>query len=190
MKKYSTKNFVIMSFLIALSVLLDISPIGTLRLPIVNATIAHIPTIIGGIIGGPLMGGIVGFSFGMSSLLRNLTMPTSILAFAFINPLVSVLPRILVGITSYYVYTAIKKISNDYYGIIIGAAVGSITNTVGVLGMMYIFYAQQIVEKLNPEKTAKVILLGIVAAHGVPEMIVAAILTVIIVKSIKRIYKN
>lgn len=188
MKKLSTREFVIMGLFVAISVLLDISPLGTLRLPTVNATIAHIPTIIAGIVAGPYVGAIVGLSFGLSSLLRNLTQPTSILAFVFINPLVSVLPRMLVGITSYYIYSLIKKISNDYFGIIAGAAIGSITNTIGVLGMMYVFYAREIIEKLDPTKTAKGILVGIAAVHGIPEMIIASVLSVVIIKALKRVY--
>ncbi|WP_425447337.1 ECF transporter S component [Dethiothermospora halolimnae] len=189
MKKISTREFVLMGLLIAISVLLDVLPIGTLRLPVINATIAHIPTIIGGIVLGPYVGGIVGLFFGLSSLLRNLTQPTSVLAFAFINPLVSVVPRVLVGIISYYVYVAIKRLLNENLGIIIGAALGSITNTIGVMGMIYILYAQDIVEKMDSSQTAKGIVLGIITAHGIPEMIVAGVITVIIVKALKKVYK-
>lgn len=57
----------------------------------------HIPDIIGAIVEGPLVGITVGFIFGATSLLKALTMPT-ITSFAFINPLVSILPRMLTGV--------------------------------------------------------------------------------------------
>ncbi|MBM7684925.1 ECF transporter S component [Defluviitalea raffinosedens] len=190
-KRSSTQKLVLTGMLVAISIILDATPIGTIRLPIVSATIAHVPTIIGGMTGGPLVGGIVGLSFGLASLIRNLTQPTSILSFAFMNPLVSVLPRILVGIMAYYGYYGIQKFANDYISIIAGAMIGSCTNTVLVLGMMYILYAQRVVEAFSAvgkSGTAKVILLGIATANGIPEMIVAAILTVVIVKGLKKIY--
>jgi uncharacterized membrane protein len=190
-KRSSTQKLVLTGMLVAISIILDATPIGTIRLPIVSATIAHVPTIIGGMTGGPLVGGIVGLSFGLASLIRNLTQPTSILSFAFMNPLVSVLPRILVGIMAYYGYYGIQKFANDYISIIAGAMIGSCTNTVLVLGMMYILYAQRVVEAFSAvgkSGTAKAILLGIATANGIPEMIVAAILTVVIVKGLKKIY--
>ncbi|WP_058486498.1 ECF transporter S component [Defluviitalea phaphyphila] len=189
--KSSTKKLVITGMLIAISILLDATPIGTIRLPLISATIAHIPTIIGGILGGPLVGGIVGLFFGLARLIRNVTQPTSILSFALMNPLVSVIPRILVGIASYYSYYGIKKFAGEYVSIIVGGAVGSLTNTVCVLGMMYIIYAKEIVEAFSSAGkvgTAKTILFGIATANGIPEMVVSVILSVIIVKALKKIY--
>lgn len=190
-RKSYTQKLVITGMLVAISILLDATPIGTIRLPIISATIAHVPTIIGGIIGGPLLGGIVGLSFGLTSLIRNLTQPTGILSFALMNPLISVFPRILVGILAYYSYYGIRKIANDYISIIVGSAIGSLTNTVTVLGMMYILYAKRIVEQFaaaGKAGTANTILMGIATANGVPEMIVAVILSVVIVKALKKLY--
>ena len=102
-KTSSTKKLVITGMLVAISIILDTTPVGTIRLPTVSATIAHIPTIIGAILCGPVVGAVVGLSFGVTSLIRNLTQPTSLLSFAFINPLVSVLPRALVGIVTIFI---------------------------------------------------------------------------------------
>jgi len=192
-KTSSTKKLVITGMLVAISIILDTTPVGTIRLPTVSATIAHIPTIIGAILCGPVVGAVVGLSFGVTSLIRNLTQPTSLLSFAFINPLVSVLPRALVGIVAYYIYYVLKKITNDNISIAIAAAVGSITNTIGVLGMMYVIYAKELVDKFAEiGKTGKLhsILLGIAAGNGIPEAIISLILSFIIVKSLKRIYNN
>lgn len=190
-KQGSTKRLVTAGMLVAISILLDATPFGTIRLPLISATIAHIPTIIGGILCGPLVGAIIGLSFGLASLIRNLTQPTSILSFALMNPLISVLPRVLVGILSYYTYHGVRKFANDYLSIIIGAVIGSFTNTVAVLGMIYIVYAKDVVEKFSEVGkigSAQTILLGIASANGLPEAIVAAILSVIIVKTLKKIY--
>ena len=73
------------------------------------AILIFIPTIITSIIHGPLAGGIMGFLAGASTLLRAMVAPAGILDPFFINPLISILPRIFVGIIPYYVYTFLKK---------------------------------------------------------------------------------
>lgn len=192
-KTSSTKKLVTAGMLVAISIILDATPIGTIRLPFVAATIAHIPTIIGGILCGPLVGAVVGVAFGLTSLVRNLTQPTSLLSFAFMNPLVSVIPRALVGVLSYYAYYGMKKVYEEHLAIIIGAIVGSFTNTIGVLGTIYILYAKEVVEKFSEAgkgDSAHTILIGIASANGIPEAIVSVILTIIIVKALKKIYNN
>ncbi|HOQ16510.1 MAG TPA: ECF transporter S component [Defluviitaleaceae bacterium] len=207
-KTSSTKKLVIAGMLVAISIILDTTPFGTIRLPIISATISHIPTIIGAILCGPVVGAVVGLSFGVTSMIRNLTQPTSVLAFALKNPLVSVLPRALVGIVSYYIYAGLKKVKPEKnkeekvkrkkiifedIPIVVAAAIGSLTNTIGVLGMMYILYAEEIVAKfaeIGKSGTIYGILLGIASANGIPEAIVSVILTFAVVKSLKRIYNN
>ena len=73
---------------------LGLTGYGFIPLPGAKATIMHIPVIIGSIIGGPMVGMTIGFIFGIFSIMQNITTP-NILSFAFINPLVSVLPRVL-----------------------------------------------------------------------------------------------
>ena len=129
--------------------MLSMTHLGFIPIGPTNATIMHIPVIIGAILEGPVVGIVVGFIFGASSLIRNLTMPT-ITSFAFINPLVSVLPRILIGVVAYYVYKLIMKISKNAFvsGWITGV-IGSLVNTIGVLGMIYILYGARYVEALG-----------------------------------------
>src|SRR5665811_1266809 len=95
----------------AVCVVLGLTGYGFIPLPGAKATIMHIPVIIGSIIVGPIVGMTIGLIFGIFSIMQNIMAP-NILSFAFINPLVSVLPRVLIGLTSYYVYN-IKFIKKD-----------------------------------------------------------------------------
>lgn len=171
MKKVDVRKMAIIGVLAAISIML--SMIGFIPIGPTNATIMHIPVIIGAILEGPVVGIVVGFIFGASSLIRNLTMPT-ITSFAFINPLVSVLPRILIGIVAYYVYKLTMKISKNAFvsGWITGV-IGSLVNTIGVLGMIYILYGARYVEALGKSAaTAKTVILTLIATNGIPEAIV------------------
>src|SRR5512143_3844072 len=110
----STRRIVITGVLAAVAILLGITRLGFIPVPNVsgNATIMHVPAIIGGVLEGPLVGLLVGGIFG----------------------LFSVLPRLFIGVTAALTYVALRK-SNEYVALIAAGIVGTLTNTVLVLGM-------------------------------------------------------
>ena len=157
-KKVDVRKMAIIGVLAAISIMLSMTPLGFIPIGPTNATIMHIPVIIGAIVEGPLVGITVGFIFGATSLLKALTMPT-ITSFAFINPLVSILPRMLIGVIAYYVYKlTIKFTKNVFVSGWITGVVGSLVNTVGVLGMIYILYGARYAEALG-ENVVKTLIL-------------------------------
>ena len=168
-KKVDVRKMAIIGVLAAISM----TPLGFIPIGPTNATIMHIPVIIGAIVEGPLVGITVGFIFGATSLLKALTMPT-ITSFAFINPLVSILPRMLIGVIAYYVYKlTIKFTKNVFVSGWITGVVGSLVNTVGVLGMIYILYGARYAEALGESASAaKTLILTLGATSGIPEAIV------------------
>ncbi|WP_331618497.1 ECF transporter S component [Romboutsia ilealis] len=172
-KKTDVRKMAIIGVLSAISIMLSMTPLGFIPIGPTNATIMHIPVIIGAIIEGPVVGITVGFIFGATSLLKALTMPT-ITSFAFVNPLVSVLPRMLIGIVAYYVYKlTIKFTKNVFVSGWITGVMGSLVNTAVVLGMIYILYGARYAEALGESASAaKTLILTLVATNGIPEAIV------------------
>jgi uncharacterized membrane protein len=154
-----------------------------------KATILHIPVIVGAILEGPLVGAIIGFFFGMFSLIQNYTASTSIFSPAFQNPIVSVLPRILIGIMSYYSYKYMLG-KNETVKVGAGAVVGTLTNTAVVLTMIYLLYPNLAFLKpgAGSDSAAKIIY-GIALTNGIPEVIVGTLITVPIVMALKKIKK-
>ena len=171
-KKLEVRKMAIIGVLAAISIMLSMTPLGFIPIGPLNLTIMHIPVIIGAVLEGPLVGIIVGLIFGVTSLLRAITMPT-ITNFALINPLVSILPRVLIGIVAYYVYKlTIKLTKNAFVSGWITGVIGSLVNTVGVLGMTYILYGARYAEALGKSASAaKTLILTLVATNGVPEAI-------------------
>lgn len=171
-KKLEVRKMAIIGVLAAISIMLSMTPLGFIPIGPLNLTIMHIPVIIGAVLEGPLVGIIVGLIFGFTSLLRAITMPT-ITNFALINPLVSILPRVLIGIVAYYVYKlTIKLTKNALVSGWITGVIGSLVNTVGVLGMTYILYGARYAEALGKSASAaKTLILTLVATNGVPEAI-------------------
>ena len=169
-KTLSVRRIVIAGVLSAIAILLGWTRLGFIPVPTAagNATIMHVPAIIGGVMEGWVVGGIIGTIFGIFSFI-NATVPL------FKDPLVAILPRIFIGITAYFTYAGLKKV-NEYLALIIAATVGTLTNTVLVLGMAVI-----------RGYMAAGVALGVGVTHGIPEIIVAAIITVAVIVAWKRI---
>lgn len=188
-KKFGVRQLTVVGMLSGISIMLGITGWGYIKLPILQATIMHVPVIIGAIIEGPIVGMCIGLIFGISSIVQNIMTPT-LLSFALINPLVSILPRILIALTSYYAYKFMIG-NNKALKIGVGAAIGSITNTIGVLGIIYLLYLQQYAKhmKINSATASKAIL-GVAIVNGIPEMIAAVFITVPIVIAVIKVRKR
>jgi uncharacterized membrane protein len=172
-KKVNVKKMTVIGVLSAISIMLSMTPLGFIPIGPTNATIMHIPVIIGAIIEGPVVGMAIGFIFGTTSLLRALTMPT-VTSFIFVNPIVSILPRVLIGLIAYYVYQLVMKLTKNVFisGWITGM-VGSLVNTIGVLSMVYVLYGARFAEALGKNASAaKTLIFTIVTTNGIPEAIV------------------
>jgi len=168
-KGFSVRRIVISGVLAAIAILLGVTRLGFIPVPTLagNATIMHVPAIIGGVMEGWLVGGIVGTIFGLFSFLQATTP-------LFKDPLVAIFPRIFIGITAYFTYVGLKKV-NEYLALIVAAVVGTLTNTVLVLGMAVIrgYLPMAAIPPIIPQAIA--------------EVIIAAIVTVAVVAAWKRI---
>ena len=107
-KKLEVRKMAIIGVLAAISIMLSMTPLGFIPIGPLNLTIMHIPVIIGAIIEGPLVGATVGLVFGLFSIYQNITAPT-LLSPVFMNPIIAIVPRVLIGIVAYYVYIFIKN---------------------------------------------------------------------------------
>jgi len=132
-------------------------------------TIMHVPVIIGAVLEGPVVGVVIGFIFGLFSLIQAAIAPTGPADTWFTNPVLSILPRLFIGPFAWLAYRALEKL-NRTLALIVSGVVGSLTNTVLVLGVIgllgYLPWA----------------LIGTIAVtNGLPEAVVAAIITLAVV---------
>ncbi len=193
------RDLVMTSLFTAVILIMAFTPLGLIDLPLIKATILHVPVIVGSVLLGPKKGAYFGALFGLTSLWKN-TMAPSILSFAF-SPLVPLpgeshgsawalvicfVPRILVGIVPYWVAAGVQKLLGQKaaarglsYGLagIAGAAVntGLVMGTLGlVLGDAFAAAQGIAREAVNGA------ILSVVLANGVPEGVAAAVLTPVI----------
>lgn len=201
MKNAKTSDLVKVSLFVAIIVLMSAIPfLGYIPLGFMNATIIHIPVIIASILLGPRYGGFLGFVFGLTSLIHNTFYPT-VASFVF-TPFYSLgsysgnfwslvvvfVPRILVGITPYYIYKGMKKINNnDTLALGIAGVGGSLTNTLLVMNFIYLFFGRSYAQAKDVSFTGLYnIILSVIAINGIPEAIVAGILTAAVCKALMR----
>lgn len=204
-KKIDTRWMVSVALMSAIIIVLANTPLGMIQLPIIKATTVHIPVIIGAILLGPTAGGILGFVFGMCSLISN-TMAPTLLSFAF-SPFLSTtgLPgalkaiwvsvgcRVLIGVVAGWFWVLFKKLHmNQKLAQVIALAitgfVGSMVNTVTVMGSIYFLFAQQYAEAKEVAVTAVWgLVMGTVTASGIPEAIAAAIIVTVVTKVLLKI---
>ena len=162
----------------ALTVLLGITPLGFIRLPWGLAiTLLHIPTILGALIIGWPAGLGIGAIFGIFSLIQAASNPVGLDAL-FVNPLISVLPRILFGLTVSFIFSLLSKIKilPKTIAASITAVVSTLIHTLYVSFALYGFAGKQVSELLGntglsafillllPNATAEAITAGLVTA--------------------------
>ena len=195
--KRDTRWLVMTGLFAAIVIVLANTPLGMIQLPVIKATTVHIPVILGAILLGPLSGAILGGVFGICSLVSN-TMAPTLLSFAFSPFLAADLPgafkavwisvgcRILIGVVAGWVWILLKKWKvNGWIALPVTGFLGSMTNTVLVMGSIYILLARQYAEVKEVAVEAVFgLVMGTVAASGVPEAIAAAILVAVIGKAL------
>ena len=179
--------------------------LGYIPLGFMNATIIHVPVIIGAILLGPKYGAFLGLVFGVTSVIRA-TITPNVTSFVF-SPFVSIngfggngwslviaiVPRVLIGVVAYYVFAAMMNFFRDKKGghtisLWIAGVAGSLTNTLLVMNLIYIFFGESYAAASN--KLAEgfyMVIMSVIVINGVPEAIVAGILVTSIVKVLSKV---
>ena len=203
-KKHDTRWMVSVALMAAIVIVLANTPLGMIQLPIIKATTVHIPVILGAILLGPGAGAILGAIFGICSLVSN-TMAPTLLSFAFSPFLsttgipgalkaiwISVGCRILIGVVAGWLWVLFVKIKlNQFIALPIVGFVGSMVNTVTVMGSIYFLFAQQYAEAKEVALTAVFgLVMGTVTASGIPEAIAAAILVLALGKVLVVVFRK
>ena len=183
------REMTLAGFFIALQIVLSVTPIGYIPIGPINVTTMHIPVILAGIFLGTQYGMLVGFVFGLTSMLRATFAPgmTSFIFSPFITVggisgnfwslVVCFVPRILLGWISARLFRVLRKKGvNDLLSCTIAAAVATMCHTLMVMGMIWLFFAEPYAQALGVEVSALGgIILGVITTNGIFETILAAI---------------
>ena len=198
-RKHDTR-WMVGAMMAAIVVLLANTPLGLIPTPIINATTTHIPVILGAILLGPLAGSILGATFGVCSLISN-TMAPKVLSFAFSPFLAVSLPgalkavwisvgcRVMIGLVAGWLWIGLKKLKlDDLIALPVVGFVGSMTNTVFVMGSIYFLLRPEYAQARGVGIDAVFgLVMGTITGSSVLEAIVALVLVTAIGKSLLHI---
>ncbi|MGX7106992.1 ECF transporter S component [Hutsoniella sourekii] len=189
--KNNTRHFVFVSLFVALIILQTSVPfLGFISIGPISMTIIPITVILASLWLDLKSAVIVGLTFGLCSFLRTWLIGNPVERLIFTNPLISVLPRVMMPIVVHYCKKLLMKAGSGAQVIgLVGGLVGSLMNTVFVLGAMYLFGGSNILNAYDVTNHSELLLVlgGIVTANGIPEAILATIITPLILKPLTRI---
>ncbi len=193
-----TQDMVKLALFSGIIVVLSMTPLGYIPLGVIKATTIHIPVILGSILLGWKSGAVLGGLFGLTSMITNTVTP-ALTSFVFtpfyslgdehgnfLSLIVCFVPRILTGILPYFIYKGLKKLcKSDVLSLGVAGFLGSMTNTLFVMHFIYIFFGNSWgkAKGIAPDLVYNTIL-GVIATNGIPEAIVAALITAAVGKAL------
>ena len=136
-----------------------------------SITIMQIPVILAALIAGKYSGLGTGFIFGVFSLIQAAIAPIGPLDPFFVNPLISILPRCLMGLCAFWSFAFFNKIPkfSKIANYAISGLFASLVNTCLVLFMLVVFKAIDFK-----------MFIAVLIANGLLEAAASAIITTIV----------
>ena len=204
-KRMSTRTLTLLGVLTALELIVCFTPLGSLPIGPIVATTSHIPVIIAAVTLGVGAGAYMGAVFGLSSFIVHsfiTPMPTSFI-FTPLNAVgpvsgnlwslvICFVPRILLGVVAALLFQWISKFDKKRfiaYGI--AALAASLVHTILVLGGLYVFFGQQYADTIGQAFSALLgMIMMVVLTNGIPEAILAVILTIGVGKALDRFQRT
>lgn len=184
------KELTQLAMLVALTIILGVIPnIGIIQIGPVSLTILHIPVIIAALLFQVRGGTIVGLVFGLTSWFVASTRAITPIDLLFVNPLVSVLPRLLFGVfAGLLVKFLIKQKNNTIkYGSV--AFVSTLIHSLLVYTCLYFNGKEIFFPNAGLGEAVKSYVPFVVGAFTVNALIeagVAAVICIILMRTLER----
>lgn len=198
-----------LAILLAIEIIMALTPLGSIPIGPLVATLAHIPPIVAAIVIGPAGGAFMGFAFGLLSFLVWTLMPPSpITAFIFTpayppgnfwSIVICFVPRILLGLVAAYLFKWLMGLKTsgklprlpDIVPYALSAILASLLHTVLVLGGIYVFFGEAYAKAVGAAFSALfAMIMGVVTTNGILEAVLAGVCAWAICKPINSFVRN
>lgn len=185
MKKLSIRNFVVLALLIAILLLMSMTPLGYLNVGPLAITLNVIPLAVAAVALGPVGGLICGCVFGLTSFLQCLGIGGSsamgVMLFS-INPFLAFVqrfvPRALDGLLLGWIYRGLSKKAKPYVACAITGFLSAFLNTLFFMtALLVLFGGTEYVQGLVAGRNLLVFVCAFVGVNAVAEMAAATVLT-------------
>ena len=185
MKKLSIRNFVVLALLIAVLLLMSMTPLGYLNIGPLAITLNVVPLAVAAVALGPAGGLICGCVFGLTSFLQCLGVGGSsamgVMLFS-INPFLAFVqrfvPRALDGLLLGWIYRGLSKKAKPYVACAITGFLSAFLNTLFFMtALLVLFGGTEYVQGLVAGRNLLVFVCAFVGVNAVAEMAAATVLT-------------
>lgn len=200
-KRDKIRRMVEFSVLLALELIVCFTPLGTIQIGPVAATLSHIPVIVAAIVLGTGAGAAMGFVFGLCSfIVWTFLYPNAPTAFMFTpffrlgdvegsawSLVICFVPRILIGVVAGEVCRVARRLfKKDGLAYGLAGALGSAVTTILVLGLTYLLIGRDYVAvsftgaemPIDPMAWLLGIIGTTVLVNGVPELLLGTLVAV------------
>ncbi|MBQ9328781.1 MAG: ECF transporter S component [Solobacterium sp.] len=194
--KKRIQQLTLAAFFVAIEVIMAVTPIGFIPVGAINITTMHLPVILAGIVLGPIYGAMMGFVFGMTSMLRATFIP-GITSFCF-SPFITVggisgnfwsafialVPRMTLGCLSFYIYRAVRKLKKSRItAAAVSAGLNTLIHTLFVMGSIWLFFGEAYASAAGIGVGA--VIVTVLTSNGILEILLASIVIPALVKALK-----
>ena len=148
-KTRSNKTLILTEFalLVAVEIVMSVTPLGYLDLPFLSASLLSIPVAVGAIILGPWASTLLGLVFGLTSFIKGFstTSPMTIAMYSASLPasfVVAVIGRVLMGLGTGLIVQGVRKLKpgKTILDNIAGSLAAPLLNTAFFMGLLMLFF--------------------------------------------------
>lgn len=193
----TTKTMAELGMLIAVTLIMGLTPLGTIPTPFLSISLVTVPVAIAAILTGPKGGLICGGAFGVTSLINAVMGKSAMMAALLaVNPFGAVfttmVPRLLEGLLVGYIFIALRKVNAlknpAYY---LAAVCCPILNTLFFMSSIILFYwNSEYIQGLAAAKGASnpvMFVIILVGVQGVVEAITCLLVAGAVSQALARI---
>lgn len=192
MNKKNVMFLAVAGMLIALEVILAFTPVGYLKIGLLSITFMTVPIIIGAITNGPVVGAILGLTFGVTSFIQCFGMDAFGTTLFGINPagtfIMCVCTRTLMGLLCGLIYKGLSKTAlPEPARIGISAFSAPFLNTAFFVPTMILFFWNtEYIQSIAAGKQVLAFIVTLVGLNGVIEWVFCTLLGALIAIPLKK----
>ncbi|MGN0660577.1 MAG: ECF transporter S component [Oscillospiraceae bacterium] len=198
--KVNIRYLTTLSVLVAIEIIFAFTPLGYLKVGVIELTFMTLPVIVGAAALGPAAGAVLGAVFGITSFAQCFGMSAFGVALLAINPvftfIVCLVPRVLTGWLGGLVFKAVAKFDKTKLLSYLASSVATpLLNTVLFTGtLMLLFWTNgEFIAKMTewaiPVDAIGAFVVAFVGMNGLIEAGVCAVVGTIITKALSKIFK-
>ncbi len=193
MKNENVKSIARNALIVAVIAIMSFVPyVGYIGIPAVGISITtiHLAVLIFAWMFGWKEGLVSGLAFGIFSLIKAATMPNSPIDVYFVNPLISVLPRVLFGFLSGLIFDILRKIRKPQVRLIsniIVCGIMTLFHSILTLSMLYVMAGNK--EHLQTF-TYFSLILTLVSWNGLLELAASIVITPLLILPLDKAFPD